>query len=671
MNSARPGCLRALALLFAAVVLLFAAAYVFRDKFIAKAKARLDLKLAEEQFFVDYTVGADARLNAVTLRNLTFYRSSDRKEPAATLDHLSLRIPLVDSLRAGAVELIASAQNARFEILAPEDPVVWEDLTFRYHHRASSRSLDRFHTLTRGLSLNLAARWDVPPEEEPAAPSTPAPSGPTPPSSSSTPAPSPSPESLPPAPATVVPSKLDLSPLLALAEALDYRQAGFQPKLALQADGKRSPDGAMAWTVTGNTTSFPSRGADLRLDGAWTRTPEGNLTLTGLTLTQADRQAQIAGTLRQETQVFEISQFESSLDWISLLRDVPALAGSLAGLETVAPAQLSVRGNHHLGHPDQSDLSFAVSGWGLNRHQENGRPPLEIRDLQLKGTLQAGAVDIPSFQAAVAGGAVKGQAHVLPFAEKLAWKTSFDAQNLALARLVKPSERFPAQGSVQLSFSGNGSSGPETLQGQGKLEISQGRFLDVTLLGSLLRFLERMAPGLGAGVSDQVSGTFALKDGVLRSEDLLLQVSASQVAVRGQVDLTSRQTQLEARANLRGLLSAITETLTEGQGLVIEGTGPVDKIDWKLKNLGKGGVLSEILSKSPASGTANPNPATSAAPASPAAPAGSIKEQIKQQAMDSLLNGNAEEAVGNLLQGIKERRALRRQPVEGTPAPQN
>ena len=43
--------------------------------------------------------------------------------------------------------------------------------------------------------------------------------------------------------------------------------------------------------------------------------------------------------------------------------------------------------------------------------------------------------------------------------------------------------------------------------------------------------------------------------------------------------------------------------------------------------------------------------------------------------MDSLLNGSAEQAVGNLIRGIKERRAIRKQENAGAevlpPAPAN
>lgn len=641
MNFARKGCRNAFIFLLGLAVALAAAAYVSRNRLILAAQDRLTRSLEEDRVYLDFTLGNDVRINALTLRNLVLYKNSDRKEPAATLDHLSLRISLLASLLAGAPEVVASTHNARLVVFGPEEEVVWDKLTFTYRHQSGIRDLERLHTTSRGLDLNLAAQWDAPKRVGHPAEAAPAP-----------------PPSVPAVPGEVLPSSLDLSALPALAQALDYREAGFQPHLSIQAEGKTTTEGPLAWTLSAESRSFPSKNVDLKMDASWTGGEDRSVNLTAATLTQGERKALLRGAYRAPGKVLEIAQFESDLDWPAIVRDLPALDDPFSAIQNVAAPQVTLRGTHHLGHPERSDLAFSVAGWSLDFRRAPDRPLLDIRDLRFEGTLREGSAEIPEFQAAVAGGAVTGEASVSPFSEKPVWRTSFDAQNLSLARLVKPSESFPAEGSVQLSFAGFGSADPETLQGQGRFEISNGRFLDVALLGSLLRFVERFAPDLGAGVSDQVTASFVVKDGVLSTQDLLLEVSASKVAVQGQVDLASRQTSLEARANLRGLLSALTQSLTSGQGLVMEGTGPLDNIEWKLKGVGKGSILSELPAK----------PESGSSAGAPTAPAGSLKEQLKQQAMDSLLNGSAEDAVGNLLQGIKERRALRKQePGAGAP----
>lgn len=657
MSSSRNGCFRALAILVFVALIAVAAGYFFRGKLIAAAQERLNRALVDKQIYLDYQLGADARLTALSLRDLTLFQDSGRQQPVASLDQLSLRIALIPSLLHGSPEVAVSTRNAKLTFFASDDPIVWEQMNLSYLHGRESRNLEHLQATTRGLEFDLGARWDVPAKQPTAAGSPPSAASPAPSTPSQAPS-TPAPVAPPQPPATGP----DLSVLAALAEALDYRQATFQPKIRLRADGKRSADGTVTWTLTGETRSFPSQGTDLQLAGSAVAAGNDSLSIHELTLSQGAARSSLTGTLHRAAGTFELAQFDSTLNWTAILRDFPALKESLAAVQTTAPPHLVAQGKHQLGHPEKSDLSFTLAGWGLDYQRGPERPPLEFRELQLQGTLRQGTVDISSFQGGLANGTIRGKASVEPFKDKLAWRSNFQAHDLALARLVKPTSKFPAEGSVRLAFDGLGSEEPQTLQGRGALQIRNGRFVDVQILGSLLGFLARISPGLNPASADQVAGTFTVRDGVLRTEDLLLEVSASQVNVLGQVDLTTKQTNLEARANLRGLLSAITQSFTDGQGLVIEGTGPVDDIDWKLRKPGKD-------SSSPTPETpANPA-APSPEPANPEAPTGSLKDQIKQQAMDSLLNGSAEQAVGNLIRGIKERRAIRKQENAGGEVP--
>lgn len=664
MSSTRSGCFRALFIVVLLALAAVGAGYFFRGKFIAAAQERLNRALAEKQIYLDYKLGAEARLTALTLRDLTLYQDSERKQPALTLDHLTLRIALLPSLLHGSPEIAASTHNAKLVFFAPDDQIIWEDLDLSYLHGQDAHNLELLQATSRNLEFRVSARWDLPAKATaPASASSQPQPAPAPP-----PAPTPTPPPALGAPASVVPPPavpLDLSSLAALAQALDYRKVSFQPKITLHADGKRSADGSVTWTLAGDTRSFPSQGTDLHLAGSATASANDAISLDEFTVSQGPAKAVLKGTFRRSSKVIEVAQFDSTLDWTAILRDFPALDGSLATAQTTTPPHLTAQGKHMLGHPEKSDLAFSLAGWGLNYLRGPDRPPLEFRDLQLQGTLREGVVEIPTFQGGLASGVIQGKASVAPFADKLTWRSSFQAQNLALARLVKPTSKFPAEGSIQLAFDGSGSNEPQTLQGNGVLKVLNGRFVEVDILGSLLRFLAKVSPSINPAAADQVAGTFAVRDGVLRTEDLLMEVSATQVNVKGQVDLSSRQTKLEAHANLRGLLSAITQSFTDGQGLVIEGTGPVDDIDWKLRKLGKGAT--------PADATATANPAGAAAPApddaaNPPPPTGSLKEQIKQQAMESLLNGSAEDAVGNLIRGVKERRALRKQERSADPA---
>ena len=659
----KSGCLRVLLVLFILAALLAVAGYRYRDRLLAMGRERLNRELEEKRLFLDYSVDGDVRFNSVTLRNLTFYRTSSRKESVAVLDHLSLRVPLLASLLGRAPEVIASTQDAKLAVQGEGEPVIWEDLTFEFQRGSTARTLD-FRGNSRGFSLDLAARWEVPKSKKPAAPqsATPAPAPAPAPAVPSPQAPSP-PVAPPPAPSPeeqVIESKVDVSALIALARVLDYRKSGFQPKVIVRAEGKLSPDGTLGWVLSGDSKSFPSNGSDLHLDASWASTGDGGVNLNEVSLSQGERKAQIRGNYRRADEVFEIAQFESGLDWIGILRDFPPLQPKLARIQTAAPPRITLNGAHCLGEPQKSNLTFAVAGWGLNYQSSADRPPVEIRNLELQGTLREGTVEIPSFQASVANGAVKGEASVSPFLEKPTWRSSIDAQQLALAQLIKTSDKFPAEGTIALSFAGFGASDVKMLQGQGELKVSNGRFVDIDAVAPLLRFLNQFSPVAETGANDQVRGHFTIRDGVLRTEDLVLDVSASQIGVKGQLDLTSKQTNIEARPAFRGgLLSAIAKSIKEIQTLVIEGTGPVDQIEWKLKN-------SSQIGSVPGAQT---QPESGAGQTDPNAPSGSLKEQLKQKAMESLLNGSAEETVNAILRGVKEIRKSRKegQNSPGTP----
>jgi len=128
-------------------------------------------------------------------------------------------------------------------------------------------------------------------------------------------------------------------------------------------------------------------------------------------------------------------------------------------------------------------------------------------------------------------------------------KTSHSVRSPAAS--AKPKSRVTAN----LSFEGSGDLKPAALNGQGNLLVTASQPLKVAVIGPMLDLLATVIPNLLKTGSDRLEGTFAIKDGLLSTQDLSVGICPRlRVNASGTINLVTEETSFQANANLRGAL---------------------------------------------------------------------------------------------------------------------
>ena len=242
--------------------------------------------------------------------------------------------------------------------------------------------------------------------------------------------------------------------------------------------------------------------------------------------------------------------------------------------------------------PPASPWSNAPLDWSALRSVD-GRLALAARTVQgdfgrldtprLALSLHDGTLRLDDLQAGFLGGtlAATGQASAAPLPS---WRLEGRLQDLDLA-LVKPElaglsvQSSRLGGSFRLTTQGGSSQAMAAgAQGGGRLEGGGGTIAGIDLpainahLGRLDNFGNLLAlarTGMNGGTTafSRLSGTFALKDGILSTHDLALVASGGRLGVEGSIDLGRWSTETTLAIGVEGLGST---------PLLVRLSGPLD-----------------------------------------------------------------------------------------------
>jgi hypothetical protein len=450
-----------------------------------------------------------------------------------------------------------------------------------------------------------------------------------------------------------------------VAEALDYRKAGFQPELKLSFSTQLDSDAAWLIDAKVDTVSFPSRNRNLAVASSLIIKHDASGEIRTITVKEGKGTLEGNATINKGAKGLDVPLLNSTLDWIGILRDLPVMAHSLDSLTVTKAPLIELSGFWSLEDPKTSAMNGTIKGLDATwttapmAPAAGGKAPAPLTPLvatQAEATVDInnGVIDFKTGSATLADGPVTFDFGVSPFETgKMPWTATIAGENLSLAQLTSAFAGTKIEGTAMLSFSGLGDVKPASLNGEGKLAIVASQSLKIPVVGPLIDLLSTVIPNLLKTESDRLQGSFLIKEGVMSTEDLTVGLSAAQVTATGTMNLVNEETKFQASANLRGPLQRFTPGL--GDVLAVEGGGPIKKVSWKFKNFQGASSLGELIRgiRQPAAAPGAPGtvaPSTGAT-AVPAPGASATTPPAPTSKADELLR--TVDQIGGLLKGIK------------------
>jgi len=643
--------LRVLAVIALAVVLIGAVAlFLLKDRLVSHGLELARTSLTEEGIHLGWKP-APARFSglslAVLLEDVTLYQDAAAEQVAARLTGLDFRLHLWESLLARAPRLGVSTGNATLTFLHP-DPAQTDHPELTGLNLHAEVHPDRVEMLSstanfRGIGLELSGTVALPPQEK-------------------TPfvqvVEVPKPADTDPSPKA--PVGIDLSLVFELATALDYRKAEFSPSLMAHFTATTPDTKTSRVELALEMVSFPSRDRGLSAAADVWMLPDGNTEIRSLTIRDGDASAEGTASLPPGGNALAIPEFRSALDWVAILRDLPALERGLDAVTLTRAPVIEVSGSWSFADPKASQLDGTMRGlsgsWAPPAEPaEPGSPastpraPLGFADGNADFTLAIGDLRVTQGTALLAGGPVRFQYGTKLFQTPPApWTLTLNGENVSLGALTASFGDQTLPGKVQLSFEGGGGTSPAELHGKGSLAIVSEEPLKIPVVGPLIDLLQGVVPSLAGARSDQMQASYVIDKGVMTTQDLAISVSAAEVKASGTIDFASEATSFQANANLRGVLGQFTSGVS--QVLAVEGGGPFRDVKWRFKNLQNVQSITDLLKgglKLP--GTPQTQPQTppqepgATAPAETPMPAGKAGEILRSV-----------DRIGGMLRELKE-----------------
>jgi len=388
------------------------------------------------------------------------------------------------------------------------------------------------------------------------------------------------------------PSSLDFSPLVPLAELLDYRKAGFKPEIKISYKAALDRDAAWNIDAQADTVAFPSREKNLSITTQSLVRHDASGEIRSLVIKDGDFAAEGNATIDKGAAGLNVTSIASNLDWIGILRDFPIVNGALDAYRITSNPNIELAGVWSFVRPRES----AMTGSIRSLHAEYlhpttggaksaaGKVPLVLKDAEAMVQIGGGTFEFKNGFATLAEGPVRFEFRFQPFETgAFPWNLGLVGENLALVQLTSAFAETGVEGTANLRFEGSGDLKPVALNGQGGLQITAMQPIKIPLVSPLLDLLSTVIPNLFKSGSEQLEASFTIKDGVLGTEDLTVGLPVVQIRASGSVNLPTEETKFEASANLRGVLQRFAPGLPGA--LAIEGGGPLKKVKWHFKNL--------------------------------------------------------------------------------------
>ncbi len=162
---------------------------------------------------------------------------------------------------------------------------------------------------------------------------------------------------------------------------------------------------------------------------------------------------------------------------------------------------------------------------------------------------------ISDLSAALFGGSLKGGADISLVPSRPGHTASLSLENVDFARLTKLYFDYgDSEGRLngRYEFTGRGEDA-RAMKGRGVLTVTNGNVFAIPFLGPLSGVLNGIVPGMGHAVARHAAASFAIEDGVIATEDLVVQGNGFSMIGNGKLFFVDDKMDFDMRINAQGL----------------------------------------------------------------------------------------------------------------------
>ena len=277
----------------------------------------------------------------------------------------------------------------------------------------------------------------------------------------------------------------------------------------------------------------------------------------------------------------QLSQLHCEADWVSLATDLPfGLEKTMSMFELPEPPLLLMDGTVDIGNIFAS--SFTVdSPRSVPVTLNIGERRIELRGFRGNVRLEDRSIHSKDMEILLGSGTITWNGAFAPSTKAV--DGSLVVSDVPLAELLKLAGKEPMAGVLNAQITAVGDAEVLMRSGQGQIRITEAEALKIPVVGGLLSVLAKIAPVFGTTTDGEVSVSFVTEKGVMKTDDLIAKGSGFEVEGKGWVNWNDKSTEFQATANFDGVMKLIT--LVASKALEIEGKGPLNDIQWSLKNL--------------------------------------------------------------------------------------
>lgn len=162
---------------------------------------------------------------------------------------------------------------------------------------------------------------------------------------------------------------------------------------------------------------------------------------------------------------------------------------------------------------------------------------------------------ISGLDATFLGGSVRGDAEISLAKNRPSHSAHLALENVDFANLTKLFFNYDnSRGRLNLTydFTGRGEDA-RTMEGRGDVAVTDGNVFAIPFLGPLSGVLNGIVPGMGHDVARKATSTFVIRDGVISTDDLVVEGQGFSMIGHGKLFFTDDKVDFNMRINAQGL----------------------------------------------------------------------------------------------------------------------
>lgn len=534
------------ALMVALLGLLTAAAaltaWINRGWIANRALDIAEARLAERGLYIRRGSYGFSLQRGVILNQLVLFTDKEKQNQLASFDNIGIRIPWLEFTQTDP-RLILSAKDSGLTLNSTAGEFRLNQVNLSMTCTHSSLAIDQLDARLRNLRVTAGGQLHWQPDGTPTTFTLP-----------------------------------DLSTLVKASSWLDFPRG--TPSLALEINSSPRAGVALKGHLTGSGFGWRNMSfarADVRAVLA-----DGAVEIPSLDVDCYGGNLKAALTVEYTNGLLKVAKLTSSVE---PFRFVEAVMGStsLKSCRTLGTTTLS--GNNLVFNNRDFYRSTGVlkadSPAGLAIAL--GRPKIVMKDFHGSVKFDNGKLAVNAERFAILGGSATGT-YTTPLRGNYTYQLAVKGDGLLVKDIAQQySKGEDVAGHLNMTFNGGGANGMESHFGNGHIQVSDGEFYSIPLFGSLRSMLTQQSAKFGVDEARDLTCTYSLRDGVVRSKDLRIESTATKLLANGQVDLIQLTLNADVRANLRGVVGLATVV----PSLIFElhGEGPLNDVHWKMAHV--------------------------------------------------------------------------------------